>query len=346
MHSSSSPSRYYIPCADEDVATKTHCNCKIPLPLKIQVSWTQTNLGRRFKECLVRKCRFHGFIDDELPSQYYKELLFHQYDEFLAPSSDDELLATFNDEELQYNNVGEMKVSKMLIGMIEEELNSKFCPRGLKSASGIPVEKPWDFTTRRVLLRCDSTGDLYPVTSPSSIPQAYLVSQHTWHQHLGHPGSEVGTDTAYLLLYVDDIVLTASSESLVVFISEKYAIEILDKAHMDNCNPSRTPIVIESKLGSDGDSISDLTLYWSLAGSLQYLTFTRPNISYAFQYVCLYMHDPREPYFLILSGFRDWAGFPTTRRLTSGYCVFLGNNLLVLFSKRQPTLSRSSAEAE
>ncbi|GJZ73956.1 ribonuclease H-like domain-containing protein [Tanacetum coccineum] len=48
-----------------------------------------------------------------------------------------------------------------------------------------------DFTTRRVLLRCDSTGDLYPVTSPSPLPLALLVSQHTWHQRLGHPGSEV-----------------------------------------------------------------------------------------------------------------------------------------------------------
>ncbi|GJT21184.1 ribonuclease H-like domain-containing protein [Tanacetum coccineum] len=48
-----------------------------------------------------------------------------------------------------------------------------------------------DFLTRRVLLRRDSTGDLHPVTSPSSIPQALLVSSHTWHQRLGHPGSEV-----------------------------------------------------------------------------------------------------------------------------------------------------------
>ncbi|GKD33488.1 ribonuclease H-like domain-containing protein [Tanacetum coccineum] len=48
-----------------------------------------------------------------------------------------------------------------------------------------------DFITRQVLLRCDSTGDLYPVTSPSSLPRALLVSQHTWHQRLGHPGSEV-----------------------------------------------------------------------------------------------------------------------------------------------------------
>nr|GEW25060.1 ribonuclease H-like domain-containing protein [Tanacetum cinerariifolium] len=44
-----------------------------------------------------------------------------------------------------------------------------------------------DFLMRRVLLRCDSTGDFYPVTSPSPIPHAFLVSQHTWHQRLGHP---------------------------------------------------------------------------------------------------------------------------------------------------------------
>ncbi|GKC26846.1 ribonuclease H-like domain, reverse transcriptase, RNA-dependent DNA polymerase [Tanacetum coccineum] len=45
--------------------------------------------------------------------------------------------------------------------------------------------------TRRVLLRCDSTGDLYPVTAPSLIPHVFIVSQHTWHQRLGHPGREV-----------------------------------------------------------------------------------------------------------------------------------------------------------
>ncbi|GJT13348.1 ribonuclease H-like domain-containing protein [Tanacetum coccineum] len=194
-----------------------------------------------------------------------------------------------------------------------------------------------------------------------------------------HP--DYGIDTAYLLLYVDDIVLTASSEGISVtrdssglFLSQKkYAIEILEKAHMVSCNPSRTPVDTESKLGIDGDPVSDPTLYRSLAGSLQYLTFTRPDISYAVQQVCLHMHDPREPHLsalkrilryvqgtlnyglqlfssstsdLVAYSDADWAGCPTTRRSTSGYCVFLGNNLLSWSAKRQPTLSRSSAEAE
>ncbi|KAK4351665.1 hypothetical protein RND71_030978 [Anisodus tanguticus] len=42
----------------------------------------------------------------------------------------------------------------------------------------------------------------------------------------------------------------------------------------------------------------------------------------------------------------DWGGCPDTRKSTSGYCVFLGDNLLFWSSKRQPTLSHSSAEAE
>nr|GEY31006.1 ribonuclease H-like domain-containing protein [Tanacetum cinerariifolium] len=45
-----------------------------------------------------------------------------------------------------------------------------------------------DFTTRRVLLRCDS--DLYPLPALSTIPHAFLVSRHMWHQCLGYPGSE------------------------------------------------------------------------------------------------------------------------------------------------------------
>jgi hypothetical protein len=42
--------------------------------------------------------------------------------------------------------------------------------------------------------------------------------------------------------------------------------------------------------------IADPTSYQSIAGALQYLIFTRPDIAYAIQPVCLYMHDPPEPH--------------------------------------------------
>ncbi|GJY59373.1 ribonuclease H-like domain-containing protein [Tanacetum coccineum] len=216
-----------------------------------------------------------------------------------------------------------------------------------------------------------------------------------------------GPDTAYLLLYVDDIILTASSTGLLQHIisslhnkfsmtdlrplnyflsisatrtptsmslsQSKYAIEILERANMLKCNPCKTLVDTEKKLGPDGPPITDPTLYRSLVGALQYLTFTRPNLSYAVQQLCLYMHDPREPYLTALKhvlcsihgttylGLQlyqsstsqlisyidvDWAGCPATRHSTFGYCVFLGDNLFSWSSKRQHTLSRSSVEAE
>ncbi|GJZ25320.1 barwin-like endoglucanase, partial [Tanacetum coccineum] len=69
------------------------------------------------------------------------------------------------------------------------------------------------------------------------------------------------------------------------FLSQrKYTAELLERAHIVNCNPSRTTIDTESKLGADGDPVTDPTLYRSLAGALHYLTFTRPDISAEAEY--------------------------------------------------------------
>ncbi|GJU96529.1 ribonuclease H-like domain-containing protein, partial [Tanacetum coccineum] len=52
---------------------------------------------------------------------------------------------------------------------------------------------------------------------------------------------------------------------------------------MQHCHPYRTPVDTESKLGFDGDLVSDSTLYRSLAIALQYLTLTQSAISYVVQ---------------------------------------------------------------
>ncbi|GJV85068.1 ribonuclease H-like domain-containing protein [Tanacetum coccineum] len=134
-----------------------------------------------------------------------------------------------------------------------------------------------------------------------------------------------------------------SDFSAMLFESTKYATEILERVQMLNCNPCRTLVDTEKKLGPEGSPVTDPTLYRSLAGALQYLTFTRPDLSYAVQHLCLYMHDPREPHLNVI---KLVLRCKATRRSTSGYCVFLGDNLLTWSFKRQDTLSRSSAEAE
>ncbi|GKC83550.1 uncharacterized mitochondrial protein-like protein [Tanacetum coccineum] len=209
------------------------------------------------------------------------------------------------------------------------------------------------------------------------------------------------------MLYVDDIILTASSAGLVhpvisrlstefamtdlgelsyflgiaasrsstkLFLSQSsFSRDILARAGMSTCNSCTTPADTKSKLSSLGTPISDPTLYRSLAGALQYLTFSRLVISYEVQQVCLFMHDPREPHMEALKRIlqylqctlsqglyirpssvdrlvsytdADWAGCLDTRTSTSGFCVFLGDNLVSWSSKRQHVVSRSSAEAE
>ncbi|GKD41539.1 ribonuclease H-like domain-containing protein [Tanacetum coccineum] len=200
------------------------------------------------------------------------------------------------------------------------------------------------------------------ITSSTSLMQRIISLLH---------GEFAMTDLGPLNYFLG---ISATRTTSGIFLSQKkYATEILERAQMLNCNPCRTLVDIEKKIGPEGSPVTDPTLYRSLARALQYLTFTRPDLSYAVQQLCLYTHDPREPHLnamkrvlhyllgttdlglqlfrsstsqLIAYSDADWAGCPATRRSTSGYCVFLGDNLLTWSSKHQDTLSRSSAEAE
>jgi hypothetical protein len=153
-------------------------------------------------------------------------------------------------------------------------------------------------------------------------------------------------------------------------------IDIFDRAGMSACKPCSTPVDTNPKLSAATGALLEkqhATDFRSLVGAHQYLTFTRPDIAYAVQQVCLHMHAPREPHLaalkrimryicgtlhlglllrpcsqdsLVVYSDADWAGCPDTRKSTSGYVVFLGDNLVSWSSKRQVTVSRSSAKAE
>lgn len=61
---------------------------------------------------------------------------------------------------------------------------------------------------------------------------------------------------------------------------------------MSSCKPTFTLVDSKLKMSANYSApFSNPTLYRSLAGALQYLTFTRPDISYVVQQICLHMHN-------------------------------------------------------
>ncbi|GKC88348.1 ribonuclease H-like domain-containing protein [Tanacetum coccineum] len=196
-----------------------------------------------------------------------------------------------------------------------------------------------DFTRKRVFSLPNTALIINFARTPRETPH-YARIIASLHQEFSM------TDLAPLNYFLG-ISVTRTTNGM--FLCQKnYATEVLKHENTRNCHSCRTRIDTESNLGADGTPVYDLTLYRSLAGALQYLTITRPDLSYAVQQVCLYMHDPREPYLSALKRilYADWAGCRTTHRSTPGYYVFLGNNLLSWSYKRLYTLSRFSAEAE
>ncbi|RHN52451.1 putative RNA-directed DNA polymerase [Medicago truncatula] len=214
--------------------------------------------------------------------------------------------------------------------------------------------------------------------------------------------------TIFVLVYVDDIIITGNNENAIskikkflaqsfsikdlgnlsyflgievsrskkgIFLCQrKYTLDILSDSGMTGCRPSDFPMEQHLRLRpNDGTPLSDPTVYRRLVGRLLYLTVTRPDIQYAVNTLSQFMQSPYSSHFdaatrvlrylkgsvgkgLFLSasssinlvGYADsdWAGCPTTRRSTTGYFTMLGSNPISWKTKKQPTISRSSAEAE
>jgi hypothetical protein len=111
-----------------------------------------------------------------------------------------------------------------------------------------------------------------------------------------------------------------------------------------------------------------VTTYRSIVGAIQYLTLTHPDISFAVNKVCQYLHSPtmvhlsavkrilrflkhtmdtgiviRPSSSTMVSAFSD---ADDDRKSTGGFGVFLSPNLISWCAKKQKTVSRSSTEVE
>ncbi|KAJ0746343.1 putative RNA-directed DNA polymerase [Helianthus annuus] len=214
-----------------------------------------------------------------------------------------------------------------------------------------------------------------------------------------------------LLVYVDDIVITGNcsveiarikknlsesflikdlgllkyflgievlySDKSVCLSQRKYCLELLNEFGYLGCKPVGTPIklshVVTNKIENDKVVLENITGFQKLVGKLIYLSLTRPDISYAVQFLSQYMHSPCQSHLDIALRllrylkqspgmgivFRktgnfdikayvdsDWAKCLLTRKSVTGFGIFLGNTLVSWKSKKQGFVSRSTAEAE
>lgn len=217
--------------------------------------------------------------------------------------------------------------------------------------------------------------------------------------------------TIYILVYVDDILITVDNTNIItnlikdlnkqfalkdlgnlnyflgievtylsggkIHLSQrKYIQDLLIKTKMQYAKSNSTPMTSGHKLMAFGsDPVQNAQLYRSVVGALQYITITRPEITYSVNRVCQFMHNPLEAHWqavkkilryltgttdsglimepnashdMSVEGYcdADWASDVDDRRSTSGFCVFLGNNLISWQSKKQHVVSHSSTEAE
>ncbi|XP_020677802.1 uncharacterized protein LOC110096276 [Dendrobium catenatum] len=200
-------------------------------------------------------------------------------------------------------------------------------------------------------------------------------------------------DNTYIAIYVDDILLTGNNSSMIAtiisqlntrfsmkhldlansflglqnktnhnsyFLSQtNYAASILKLAGINNTKSLSNPLCTKvPDIIPTSQLLTDPKIYRQITRSLQYLTLTRPDISYAVNLLCQNMHNPSSYHFYLLHrllryiygtlsfGIPILPGDKDTRKSTSSYCTFLGHTLISWTVKKQHMIARSSTEAE
>ncbi|XP_019262826.1 PREDICTED: uncharacterized protein LOC109240615 [Nicotiana attenuata] len=164
----------------------------------------------------------------------------------------------------------------------------------------------------------------------------------------------------------------------------KYALELVSECGLGGAKPTDSPLDQNLKLTSveydkhcegqtNDEDLEDRRVYQRLIGRLLYLAITRPDISFAVQVLSQFMNAPKQSHYeaalrvvryvkgspgpgLMMSSKTsgkvaafcdaDWASCSMTRKSVTGYCIKLGDSIVSWKSKKQITVSRSSAEAK
>ncbi|XP_023750146.1 uncharacterized mitochondrial protein AtMg00810-like [Lactuca sativa] len=167
---------------------------------------------------------------------------------------------------------------------------------------------------------------------------------------------------------------TRNTTSMIVHQS-KFIRELLSHYSIDDDNiPVSTPLSNKNKLQPNvGVSLNDPTTYRQLIGKLNFLVHTRPDLAYSIQYLSQFNQHPTQDHHEVaihvlkylksskvqglffnkdstftLDAYYDsnWASCPITRRSVSGFFILFGGSPISWKSKKQATVSLSSAEAE
>jgi len=154
----------------------------------------------------------------------------------------------------------------------------------------------------------------------------------------------------------------------------KFVLDLLREYHCSEYSSLSSPLDATVKLkANEGKPISDPSTNRKLVGKLNFVTNTRLDIAYGVQHLSQFMQDPREPHMqaayhmlrylkkdptlgLLMTSTddynvrafcdSDWASCPYSRKSITGYIVLLGSSPISWKSKKQETISLSSAEAE